>query len=71
MGNLIVCPNAKVLFYYGGGRAFRYSPHAKVVSAFAAAVASYRQPCLCKPQSTFVLRAATPIPAAKNYRRLF
>jgi len=47
------------------GRAFRYSPRPKTVSAIAFAGASYRQPCLRKPQSVFVLRAATPIPAAK------
>ncbi len=48
------------------GRAFRYSPRPKVVSAIALAGASYRQPCRCKPQATLVLRAATPIPAACN-----
>ncbi len=50
--------------FMADGRAFRCSPRPKVVSAIAFAGASCRQPCLRKPQSTLVLRAATPIPAA-------
>jgi len=59
------------IIYYGGGRAFRFSPRPKVVSAIAVAGASYRQPCLVKPQSTLVLRAITSIPAAKLTQTAF